>query len=111
MVAASAACQGIWLARLLTDMLRVEHAMPELLIDNQSVIALSKNSVFHDRSKHIDIHFHFIRECVEEGRIKLNYVGTENQLADLLTKALGRVRFQELRGKIGVKATCDHAQD
>jgi hypothetical protein len=67
-------------------MLGVEFGMPLLLIDNQSAIALSKIPVFHDRSKHIDIHFHFIKECVEEGRIKLDYVLTTNQMADLLTK-------------------------
>jgi hypothetical protein len=73
-------------------MLGVESGTPPLLVDNQLVIALSKNPVFHDRSKHIDIRFHFIRECVEEGRIKLDYVPTAKQVVDLLTKALGRVR-------------------
>jgi hypothetical protein len=84
-------------------MLGVESGTPPLLVDNQLVIALSKNPVFHDRSKHINIRFHFIRECVEEGRIKLDYVPTAKQVVDLLTKALGRVRFQELRGRIDVK--------
>jgi hypothetical protein len=54
----------------------MESGMPMLLVDNQSAIALSKNPVFHDRSKHIDIRFHFIRERVKEGRIKLDYVST-----------------------------------
>jgi hypothetical protein len=76
MAAAAAACQGIWLAQPLSDMLGVESGMPLLLVDNQSAIVLSKNPVFHDRSKHIDIRFHFIRERVKEGRIKLDYVPT-----------------------------------
>jgi hypothetical protein len=59
-------------------MLEVESGMLLLLVDNHSAIALSMNPVFHDRSKHIDIRFHFIRECVEEGRIKLDYVPTAN---------------------------------
>jgi hypothetical protein len=68
-----------------------------------SAIALAKNPVFHDRSKHIDVRYHYIRECVERGRIVISYIATEVQLGDALTKALGRVRFQELRAKIGVK--------
>lgn len=107
--AASAACQGVWLARLLTDMLGEESEPPELLVDNQSAIALSRNPVFHDRSKHIDVRYHFIRECVDERRVVLSYTATEQQLADVLTKALGRVRFQELRDRIGVQSLGDSA--
>lgn len=58
--------------------------------------------MFHNRSKHIDTRYHFIRECVEEGRAKIEYINTEEQLADILTKALGRDRFMELRSKIGL---------
>jgi hypothetical protein len=75
--AAAAACQGVWLARLLTDMIGTESRAPELLVDNQSAIALSKNPVFHERSKHIDVRYHYIRECVDEGRIIIVYTATE----------------------------------
>jgi hypothetical protein len=109
--AAAAACQGVWLARLLTDMIGTESGAPELLVDNQSVIALSKNPVFHEWSKHIDVRYHYIRECVDEGRIIIVYTKTEEQLADILTKALGRVRFLELRDRIGVKAVGDRGQN
>jgi len=67
-----------------------------------SMIALSKNPIFHDRSKHIDIRYHFIRECVEEDRVRLQSIGTTEQLADILTKALGRAHFCEMRSRIGV---------
>jgi hypothetical protein len=50
----------------------------KLLMDNKSVIALSRNPVHHDRSKHIDTKFHFIRECIEEGKIEVDYIGTRN---------------------------------
>jgi hypothetical protein len=100
--AASAACQGVWLARLLTDLIGEESGVPELRIDNQSAIALCKNPVFHDRSKHIDVRYHYIRECVEEDHIVISYVATAGQLADILTKALGRVWFHELQVKIGI---------
>jgi hypothetical protein len=73
-----------------------------LKIDNQSAIALSKNPVFHDHSKHIELRYHFICECVEHNRVKIQYIGTSEQLTDILTKALGRQRFCELRSKLGV---------
>jgi hypothetical protein len=63
---------------------------------------LSKNPVLHARSKHIKMRYHFIRECVDRGEIGLEFVGTNDQIADILTKPLGRVRFQELRERIGV---------
>ena len=56
----------------------------------------------HDRSKHIELRYHFIRDCVETKRIELEYVATEFQLADMLTKPLGRVRLQQLRSSIGM---------
>lgn len=80
-------------------------------MDNQSAIALSKNPVFRDGSKHIDTRFHFIRECIDGNTIMLKYTWTEHQLADILTKALGRVRFQELLARIGVLEVGDHAKD
>lgn len=60
-------------------------------MDNKSIIAMTKNPVFHDRSKHIDTRYHFIRECVENGKIVINYVHTEEQLKDVLTKPLSCV--------------------
>lgn len=100
--AATAACQGIWLSRLYGELAGHDPMMVKLFIDNKSAIALSKNPVHHDRSKHIDIRFHFIRECIEDGKVQVEHVGTERQLADLLTKALGRVRFSLLRQWLGV---------
>jgi hypothetical protein len=63
---------------------------------------LIKNPVDHDRSKHIDLRFHFIRECVEKKQILVEFTRTESQLADIVTKPLGRVKFQEMRERIGV---------
>lgn len=100
--ATTAACQGIWLARLLGELQNKRAELITLKVDNKSAISLCKNPVFHDRSKHIDTRYHFIRECVEDGRVKVEYIGTNGQLADILTKALGRVKFQEMRAAIGV---------
>jgi hypothetical protein len=71
-------------------------------VDNKSAIALSKNPVHHDRSKHIDTRFHFIRDCVEKGEVEIDHVRTTDELANILTKALGRMRFAELRQQLGV---------
>jgi len=99
---AAAACQAVWLTRLLKDVMGDDPQVPQLKMDNMSAIALSKNPVLHDRSKHIDTKFHFIRECVDKGSILLEFASSQEQLADVMTKALGRSRFCELREKIGV---------
>lgn len=74
-----------------------------LRIDNKSTISLCKNLVYHDRSKHIDTCYHYIREIVENGRIIVEHVVSQEQLVDILTKPLGRVKFKEMRSKIGVQ--------
>ena len=100
--ATTAACQGVWLAPILAEFRGERDRAFTLKIDSESAIQLIKNPVFHDRSKHINVRYHYIRECIEENRVKLKSVGTVEELADILTKALGRARFCELRSKIGV---------
>lgn len=58
----------------------------KLLMDNMSAIALCKNPMHHDRRKHIDKKYHFIRECIEDGNVQVEHVGTANQLAHIFTK-------------------------
>ena len=67
--AATAACQVAWLRRLLGELTSAEAHPPALMVDNQPAIALAKNPVLHDRSKHIDVKFHFLRDCVDGGQI------------------------------------------
>jgi hypothetical protein len=62
--ASSVACQGIWLARLLGDLRSTAVECGELNIDNQSALALMKNNIFHDRSKHISTKYHFIHRAI-----------------------------------------------
>lgn len=97
-----AACQGIWLTRLLSDISGEEEKDFVLKIDNKSTISLTKNPVLHDRSNHIDIRYHFIRSCVASGKIRVDFVSTQEQISDMLTKSLGHSKFQELCLKIGV---------
>jgi hypothetical protein len=85
--AATTACQAVWLHRLLGELTSEEAHPPALMVDNQPAIALAKNPVLHDWSKHIDIKFHFLRDCVDGGQIVIEFVETGRQLADILTKA------------------------
>ena len=72
-------------------------------VDNKSAIALAKNPVFHRRSKHIAKRFHFIREKVEQDEIDVEHVPGTEQKADILTKALARIKFKEMRDMIQVQ--------
>ena len=111
--ASTAACQGVWLRRLLADVAKKEVQKVSLKIDNQAAISLCKNPVHHERSKHIDTRFHYIRECVEEGMIEVQHVNTNDQLADILTKSLGKQKFIEMRKKVGVQdvKTCNQVKE
>jgi hypothetical protein len=109
--ATGAACLGIWLARLLAEVLGTEPEMAILKVDNKSAISLCKNPVFHDRSKHIDTRYYFIRQCIEEKKIEVEFIPSDKQVADILTKPLGRIKFQEFRSKAGVVQIVTWRQD
>ena len=103
MAAATVACQAVWLRRLLGELTGVEAHQPALMVDNQPAIALAKNPVLHDRSKHIDVKFQVLRDCVDGGQIVIEFVETGQQLADVLTKPLGRLRLTELKKMIDME--------
>ncbi|KAJ2918787.1 hypothetical protein MD484_g1572, partial [Candolleomyces efflorescens] len=73
-----------------------------LYCDNQGAIKLSTNPVFHARTKHIDIHFHFIRQIITSRDIRLVYCPTDEMVADTMTKPLGRVKFVKFRKMMGI---------
>lgn len=101
-----AACEStkeaVWLRSLLTEILGVNNGSTPLLCDNEGAIRLVKNPEFHQRTKPIDIKYHFIREKHQDKEIEIVYAPTENQLADLFTKPLPTPRFNQLRKQIGV---------
>ncbi|MCH90612.1 putative gag-pol polyprotein [Trifolium medium] len=107
-IAAGSSCsQMVWMKQMLREY-NVEQDVITLYCDNLSSISISKNPVQHSRTKHIDIRHHYIRDLVEDKVVTLEHIATEEQLADILTKALDANRFEELRGKLGI-CLCDQA--
>ena len=103
MAASQAACEAIWMRKILVSLFG-SHLDPTVIhCDYQSCIKLSINPVFHDISKHIDIQYHHIRDCVQWKIMLFQYIPTEDQDADILTKALTRRKFEYHRGRIRVK--------
>ena len=101
-IAAGSCCpQLLWIQKLLHDYgIYQEHLT--IYCDNTSAINISKNSVQHSRTKHIEIRHHFIRELVEDGTLTLKFINTNDQKANLFTKPLDSKRFEFLRQNIGV---------
>nr|GEZ92751.1 copia protein [Tanacetum cinerariifolium]GEZ92779.1 copia protein [Tanacetum cinerariifolium] len=95
--------QILWMRLQLLDYGLGFNKIP-MYYDNKSAIALCCNNVQHSRSKHIDIRYHFIKEHVKNGLIKLYFINTEFQLADIFTKALGRDRIEFLINKLGMRS-------
>ena len=89
----STACQAVWLRRILEDMKQHQSEATIIHCDNQSTIAMTKNPMYHNRTRHIDTRHHFIRELVSKGSIKILYCATNEQLADIFTKHVPLDKF------------------
>lgn len=92
--ASNAAREIVWLRALLQELTGKMNEPTKLMMDNQSAIKLIKNAEHHKLTKHIDIKFHFIRECADNATLEAMYIPTHNQLADFLTKSLPRDKFK-----------------
>eukprot|EP00253_Pinus_taeda_P025672 PITA_25672 len=102
MAASLASCEAIWLRKMLFGLFGQPLRPSVIYCDNQSCIKLTENPVFHDRSKHIGIRYQFIRDYVQKGAVKIEYISTDEQVADILTKALPRGKHVYFRDKMGV---------
>ena len=108
MAMSEAVKEVLWLRQFVHEV--TPHLPVELAVlhcDNQAAIAISKNDVHHDRTKHINIRYHFIRETIVSKEIEVQWVPTKDQLADALTKPVGRNRLSYLRHKIMGKQQVD----
>jgi hypothetical protein len=101
-VAASSYCaQLLWMRQTLNDYGYTMNRIP-LLYDNESTIKITYNPYKHSRTKHIDIHHHFLRDHAIKGDIIISHVGTNDQLADIFIKPLDEKRFYELQSELNI---------
>ncbi|KAF7569560.1 UBN2 multi-domain protein [Pyrenophora tritici-repentis] len=107
-IALSTCCkQGQWIAQMFRDLgfpkyIGKDTNKVQMLGDNQGAIALTKNPHLHERSKHIDVCYHFIRDLAEQGKLDVAYVPTADMVADGMTKPLQRVAFERFKNQLGV---------
>lgn len=94
-----------WLQQLLVELHVSSSQIPVIWCDNLSAIALASNPIFHARTKHVEIDYHFIREKVLAKQIVVQHVGTSDQIADVFTKSLSVARFDFLKAKLMVVTT------
>ena len=93
----------MWLRRFLLDLKYQVDVPTTIFQENQGTIALAKNPVYHSRTKHIDIRFHFIREKVEAKELEIEYKPTEEMVANALTKALPKGKYEDFIQALGMK--------
>lgn len=97
-----AAKELIWLRTIIGELNSPFENPTTLHCDNQGAIALAKDNKFHARTKHIDIRYHFIREAVEDGSINMQYIPTNENIADIFTKPLAKAKFERFVQMLGL---------
>ena len=97
---ATTAAELYWLRQLFHDLLLFLHHVPILWCDNVSAIALASNPVFHARTKHVEVDYHFIRDRVRRKDLAIHFVSGKDNLADIFTKPLLRPLFLFFRDKL-----------
>ena len=101
-VASVASREAVWLRKLLSDLYSVELEPTVIHCDNQSCIKRSESPMFHDRSKHIEMRYHYVQDMVQKNILSIHYVPTTEQTADIFTKPLSLRKFVYFRDNLGV---------
>ena len=92
----------VWLRRLLIDLHIRQQTPTAIFTDSHSAMAVARNPFFHARTKHIEVHYHYVRERFHAGEITLAYCPTQDNIADLFTKALSREKLEAFRKALGL---------
>ena len=98
-----AAKEAMWLQNFVDEVRGTGGAAITINCDNQGAIVLAKDNKFHSRTKCIDLRYHFIREAVEDGKIIVSYIPTDENVSDIFTKALARPKFQKFVEMLGLR--------
>jgi hypothetical protein len=100
---ADATKEALWIRHMLSEVHPESSLIVPIHCDNQSALAIAKDNKFHQRTKHIAIRHHFIRDTVRDNEISIHYIPTTDNIADILTKALPRPQFEYLRNGLGLR--------
>jgi len=98
-----ACCELTWLRYLLRDLGLTHHESAMLFYDNKTALHIAANPVFHERTRHIEMDCHYIRDKIQDGSVITRYVSSAHQLTDILTKPLGKENFVPIIRKLGVQ--------
>ncbi|MCO5555922.1 hypothetical protein L7F22_009466 [Adiantum nelumboides] len=98
----TATIECVWLRRLMADLDVGQDTANTIYTDSESALAGARNPVFHARTKHIEVYYHYVRERLLAGEIILDYVPTQDNLADLFIKALSREKLEAFRKALGL---------
>ena len=97
--------EAVWLRRILTDLQALPEGPTIIMEDNQGTIAIGRNSIIHNRTKHIDMKYHYVQEALQERIITLRYYSINKMPADILTKGIPSGRFEKLCKGMGMDNT------
>ncbi|KAI5060280.1 hypothetical protein GOP47_0024700 [Adiantum capillus-veneris] len=92
----------VWLRRLTADLDVGQDTANTIYTDSQSALAVARNPIFHARTKHIEVHYHYVRERLSAGEISLAYVPTQENVVDLFTKALSSEKLEAFCKALGL---------
>jgi len=95
-------CEAIWLQKLLAMIFDHVLELTVIFCDNQSYVKLIENLIFHYKSMHIEIKYHFIHYLLQKGVVKLLYVSTDDHISNIFTKPLSRAEFVYFKDKLGL---------